>query len=116
MTHRTNAENPALNPDRRWDQHPGAQIEATLLVRILQPLQRKVLHVLAESPAQVERHDHLSRKLNVGTDEVSAAVARINQFAESYGYVPLIVLHDSGYEIESATAEVVRHALTEQQR
>ncbi|MEV7801923.1 hypothetical protein AB0O28_03120 [Microbispora sp. NPDC088329] len=100
--------NPASNPEWRWDSHPDAQVEVTLLLKNLPQLSRQILRRLASVPCQTVHHAVLAQELSATIDDVSGAVARVNLFAESFGYVPLITFRDDGYEIDAVpTAEIV---------
>ncbi|WP_433217612.1 hypothetical protein [Microtetraspora malaysiensis] len=109
-------ENPAARPDRRWDQHPDAQTEASLLVKRLELLPRQVLGFLATDPSAVVRLDVLAAQFGVTIAQVAEAVGRANAFAEAFGFVPLVMIRHSGCQIDSGTADVVLEALAKTER
>ncbi|MFF4779592.1 hypothetical protein ACFY05_42940 [Microtetraspora fusca] len=104
-------ENPAARPNRRWDRHPDAQTEASLLVKKLEPLPRQVLGYLATDPSAVVPLDILAAQFGVTAAQVAAAVGRANAFAEAFGFLPLVMIRHTGCQIDSGTAEVVLEAL-----
>ena len=105
---RRHVDNPALHPTRLWRDDAETVTEMRFLTGALDG--PAVVRILAEQPDQAHTVNDLAVSSGHEAEQVRAAVALVNLFAETFGFVPIIRERDDGYVVDAQTAAVVLKA------
>ncbi|WP_133850560.1 hypothetical protein [Labedaea rhizosphaerae] len=106
--------NPAADPTRKWVRNlhkaPSADpvvIDAEILIRSLPKPGEATVKVLARHDKPCNEQDLADELGGTTAHEVQHALFRANQFAEAFGYVPLIQRDKDGYHLNPEARLVV---------
>jgi hypothetical protein len=108
--------NPASNPIIRWEDAEPVRTELALLVKRLEPVRRSILLELSRAGQVGLSTAELMSVHGIEMSDINSAVERVNTFAESFGYLPLIIGAGEGWWINSPNPGIVEAALAETER
>ena len=112
--------NPAADPTKEWVRNPHKApsadqvvVDAEILIRRLPKPGEVAVKALARHDEARAAQDLVEELGNTSTQEVEHALFRANQFAEAFGYVPLIQQDQGDYYYLTPEARLVVAATEE---